>query len=335
MNHRTASLILLGLGVAVVISGVLPVQLLYASSGSMEPAISEGDLYVVIDTGRVTPGDIIAFESQRFDELVTHRVVDRADAGYITKGDANPSTDQQSGHQPVTDETILGEVLTVAGQPVIVPGIGPTIAFLHANRVIIILGLIAVAFLPELLRTGRTPSRPERRVKRVGDLIHPLLTVAVVGSFFVIYWGSSQHDMTYVATAGQSAAAHTVPVGESVVRSLSLDFYVPPLTTVIVDADGVSIIERSVTGSTAQLRVQLPARPTPGPIHTRIAVRAYPATLPRGVLAALDDIHWTVAALGSMLPVFGPVIGLYVGYVDPEAPIRWPRNRLIRSMEGN
>ena len=331
MNPRTGILIVIGLAVIAMIGGVLPVQILYASSGSMEPVISEGDLYVVVDAGDVQPGDIIAFESDYYNEYVTHRVVEQTDEGYLTQGDANPSTDQEGGHPPVSERSVVGEVVTVAGAPITIGGVGPVIGVLQSYRIAILLGIVAIVFLPELLSTRGMPDRPARRVTRVGGVLHPLFLIAVVGGFFVIYWGSSSHDLTYVATAGQATAAHTVPVGESVVRELTLETYVPPLTTTVVDADGVRVIERSVHGSTAALTVQVPARTTTGPIRAHFAVNAYPATLPRSVLTALDEIHWLVAAAGSMLPIFGPVFGLYFLYVDPDVPLRWPRNRWVRS----
>ncbi len=63
-------------------------------TGSMNPAISEGSItYVKKDTDyRV--GDIITFNSLS-GSRVTHRIADTDAAGYVTRGDANKTTDTE------------------------------------------------------------------------------------------------------------------------------------------------------------------------------------------------------------------------------------------------
>ncbi len=319
---------------ALLVAGaVLPVQILYASSGSMAPTINEGDLYVVVETDDVRVGDVIAFESAQYEQDVTHRVVDRTAGGYITQGDANPSTDQAGGHPPVQEAQIIGEVVTVGGAPIVIPGVGPAVGFLQSHRLMVILAVAGFVFLPELWG-GRGEDRPTRRVLTAGTILHPLIVVAVLTSFLLVFWGASTHDVLFVATAGGATAPHAVPVGEAVVRTIEVETYVPPLTTVIVDAQGMDVLARSVTGSTIEMTVRLPAKDAIGPYDTRVAVNAYPATLPQGILETLDEFHWVVAAAGSLLPIFLPVIGVYLYATDPRAPIRWPRSRWLRSLGG-
>ncbi len=61
-------------------------------SGSMEPEIATGSL-AFIDGDLKAPDieDIIAYKSG--ENIVTHRVVDMKDGGYVTKGDANEVAD--------------------------------------------------------------------------------------------------------------------------------------------------------------------------------------------------------------------------------------------------
>ena len=334
MTKHIGILLVVVLAVILMVGGALPMQILYASSGSMEPVISEGDLYVVIESSDVKQNDIIAFESQRFDEYVTHRVVDVTDEGYVTKGDANPSTDQAAEHPPVTDRMLIGEVVEVGGAPVTVPGIGPVISILQDFRLVLILGLMAFLVVPELWNPRGDRARPTRRIVRARDVLHPVIVVAVVACILLIFWGASAHDVTYVATTGSATAPHTVPVGESTVETLELDTFVPPLTTTIVDAKGVEILDRTVRGSVVELTVRVPAKPEPGPIHSSVSVNAYPSTLPTEWLKSLDEIHWLLATGGSMVPIFVPVFGLYFVLVAPDAPLRWPRNRWLRSVGG-
>jgi signal peptidase len=334
MDKYLGTLVLLVLAVGLTVGGALPIQILYASSGSMEPVISEGDLYFVVESSDIQESDIVAFDSSQYDEYVTHRVVDETDEGYITRGDANPSTDQAAGHPPISDRMLIGEVVEVGGAPLTIPGVGPTIAALKPYKLPLLLGLIGLLFVPELWRLPGERTRPSRRIVRVGDVLHPLIAVALVVCVFMVFWGASVHDVTYVATTGSATAPQTVPVGEATVKTLELDTYVPPLTTTVVEARGVEILDRTVRGSVVELTVRVPAQATPGPIYSSVSVHAYPSTLPEGWLVTLDGVHWLVAALGSMIPIFVPVFGLYAALVVPDAPLRWPRNRWLRSMGG-
>jgi signal peptidase len=96
-----------GIGWAIVVAGAVLALLIAGPlvvgdhphtdlSGSMEPAISPGD--VVIDEGiapwEAKPGDIVTFRDPEDEsKLLTHRVVSTKDTGshiwFVTKGDAN------------------------------------------------------------------------------------------------------------------------------------------------------------------------------------------------------------------------------------------------------
>ena len=74
---------------------VLGYEVYSVVSGSMEPAMPEGSVVYVepAAVSQIRPGDIIAF----YDDgtVVTHRVIESRpqEGAFITKGDANPSTD--------------------------------------------------------------------------------------------------------------------------------------------------------------------------------------------------------------------------------------------------
>ena len=61
-------------------------------SGSMEPMIHTGSLAVIVrNVPSIEMGDIILY--QKDDLLILHRVIDQSKDSYITKGDANDSSD--------------------------------------------------------------------------------------------------------------------------------------------------------------------------------------------------------------------------------------------------
>jgi len=106
-----------------------PVLLSYVTTGSMEPTIATGDGFIAVPAevaGPVEEGDIVVFEAEEIQGggLTTHRVVEVTDRGYVTRGDANPFTDQDSGEPPVKREQIVAVAWQVGGEPVTIPHLG-------------------------------------------------------------------------------------------------------------------------------------------------------------------------------------------------------------------
>lgn len=330
MANQLGITFLMLVAVALVVGPVAPIDVLYATSGSMEPTIGDGDLYFAVESTDIQRGDIIVFESPRYAQDVTHRVVGQSADGFITKGDANPSTDQVAGHPPISESAVSGKVVEVNGQPLIIPGLGPILEILHAHRglasaVAVVLFGIVVA---RSVFAGQADV-PKRDVTQVGDILAPMIIGALLVSFIFLFWGMSTHEITYVATAGDPSGKHTIPIGDQVTQTFQLETYTPPLTTVLVDADGMQILEYAATQSSTELTVRIPAQETAGPHLTRVHVYAFPAILPQGVLASLLSVHWLLAALASIAPIFLPILGTYLLMADPKAPLRAPRNRWL------
>jgi signal peptidase len=76
-------------------------------SGSMEPAISPGDV-VIVASGPVAVGDVITYRTGN-EVPTTHRIVEEVDGAYRTKGDANENADAGL----VDPSQILGSVVVV------------------------------------------------------------------------------------------------------------------------------------------------------------------------------------------------------------------------------
>ena len=73
-------------------------------SGSMEPTLKVGGLlyYEEIDINDFKEKDILVYELK--DHIISHRVIEHLDNGFITKGDANNSYDSSI----VSDNQVLG-----------------------------------------------------------------------------------------------------------------------------------------------------------------------------------------------------------------------------------
>lgn len=166
---------LLALAAAVVaVPALLGATPLTVLTGSMEPALSPGDVVVVrpVDPAQVRVGDVVTFQPVSGDPaLVTHRVVgvtwggERV-AGFTTRGDANGASDD-----PIVPGQVQGRVVYS------VPFVGH---LTNASWAPTAVTAVAVALLgygvvtvvaPD--RSRRAPRRPApRRARRAGNRSH-------------------------------------------------------------------------------------------------------------------------------------------------------------------
>lgn len=102
----------------------------------MEPTLSEGDIVFVVKTSPLTiiEGEILVFSARG--STIVHRVVrsqeSTSESQYITQGDANPFTDQQSGLAPIKSSDIHGVLLMIDGHPLTIPAIGSLYVLIHS-----------------------------------------------------------------------------------------------------------------------------------------------------------------------------------------------------------
>ena len=93
------------------------------ATGSMKPVISPNDLIFVKITKNVSKGDIITFKDSA--SIVTHRLIDINNNKYITKGDANNTSDTG-----INKSDIIGKVVYVITPDVIFKGIVVVLIFI-------------------------------------------------------------------------------------------------------------------------------------------------------------------------------------------------------------
>ena len=106
-------------------------------SGSMSGAIEVNDMVICHREESYAPGDVITFKSGS--SVVTHRIVKETQDGFVTKGDANNTTDLE----PVLPEQVIGRVVLV------VPKVGQLIAALRTPLgmiCLVLIGYILIAF---------------------------------------------------------------------------------------------------------------------------------------------------------------------------------------------
>jgi signal peptidase len=303
-----------------------PVHLSYATSDSMEPAIDEGDGYLLVSTGDYDPGDVVTFRSEQRGAFVTHRVVERTDGGLVTRGDDNPSTDQAGGLPPVEREQVLGEIPQVGGMLLVVPNLGAVVGPLQTNPAV---GLGVVGLLGALwLVGGRDRRTRTRSVTHVDEVLGPVFAVGVFGALaLLVLVGGTTYAFQYTAVDGDPTAADELAVGDPAERTYEVRLFEPPLTRTFVEADGMAVTDRTSEGTTTTLTVRVPPPAEPGTVETAVRTYAYPATLPADLQRTLHETHPALATVASVGAVFLPLYLLYLLAVDGSAPLRPPRWR--------
>lgn len=103
-------------------------------SGSMTGTIDVDDMVIIHRQDSYSCGDIITYKSNS--SLVTHRIQEITDDGYITKGDANNTPDAEV----VTEDKIVGSVVTV------IPKVGLLVSALRTP-----LGILSIVLVGGLL----------------------------------------------------------------------------------------------------------------------------------------------------------------------------------------
>lgn len=155
----TATALLIVLAGGILLLHLFGVQTYIVMSGSMEPEIHTGAIALIDTTDRyVTTGDIVAYRMGEGDDeiLITHRIMERTEEGFITKGDANESPDDKA----VSQDQIVG---TCVGS---VPKAGYAIDTLGKRGLVgVVLWVTSLNILSSLLRdiTGRRRYRRKRQ----------------------------------------------------------------------------------------------------------------------------------------------------------------------------
>lgn len=113
MRNMKSKAIMGGIAVAFVIVMLLyinSIKLGRVVSGSMEPALSVGDIVRIkeCDIEKIKEGDIIVYESTEGKKII-HRVVLCTENGLLVKGDSNRYMDEEI----VTSDNLVGKVTTI------------------------------------------------------------------------------------------------------------------------------------------------------------------------------------------------------------------------------
>jgi signal peptidase len=289
-------------------------------------------------TGPIEEGDVIVFESEQIQGggLTTHRVVAETDRGLLTRGDANPFTDQDGGEPPVKRAQVVAEALQVGGHVVVVPHLGTAVEgvrsalatiqrglagllgtglFLGGQGLAYLLFSVTVLWyaLTEYRRSGnrereRVASRRDGQSPRLLVAAFTLLLLAGATAAMAVPSGTQEYsvvsaefdsDRPTVVSAGESTTL-SYPVGNGGV--LPVVSYVEPAS------EGVEVQPRElrVPGrATRNATVELHAPPQTGYYRRFVTEHRYLAVLPESVIRGLYGVHpWApILAIDALLGV--------------------------------
>jgi signal peptidase I len=162
-----------------------PVLLTVIKSNSMYPLWQRGDMLVIHNIDKTFPihnGDMIIFHSETgplaSEGWIAHRVVGgNAQDGYVTQGDANDQSDQDSSiAPPIKREWIIGKVAMIGDQPLVLPKIGYLTLGVEqmktARFVLPVIALLLAGIVAYMELTGR------KKKKKNGKIDLPLIYIA-------------------------------------------------------------------------------------------------------------------------------------------------------------
>jgi signal peptidase len=333
--RRTLTLALEVLAAALLLALVLgqalgqPVALGYVETGSMEPTIDAGDGFVVVPAVVAGPperGDVVVYEATELHGggLTTHRVVGETAGGYVTKGDANPFTDQDGPEPPVPPARVRGVAVTVGGGPLVVPHLGDAVGMVQGLvgslagvggglGVALLVGGGALYVAGLSSSAGRTRERGRERDGRGGlpawVVLAALVALVVVPATASMLAAGGVHQHPVVSAETEAPAERVVLAGDRSVRSHTVTNGGVVPTVAYLDAGPGVELERSRVGLAAGASTDVPARvraPDETGYYTRtVTEHHYLAVLPAPLLDALYAVNplAPVVAVDALLAV--------------------------------
>jgi len=331
------------LAVALVVGQLLgqPVLVSYVRTGSMEPTIDTGDGFVPIPTAVTGPpetGDVVTFRAKQLQGggLVTHRIVDRTDRGYVTRGDANPFPDQDGEEPPVKQTQVVAVAAEFGGEPIVIPNLGVAVQALTSvletvqRQAVALTGLrsldgvtgigyafgllSAVGYVVDVVTGNRRDTDdPDRSMERNrgGDdgrrylrIFTAIIVVAATGTM-VLPSGTTEYGVVSAEFDGERPSV--ILAGETRTQEVRLGNtgLVPVVALLEPASDGIEVRDRVVSvppRGEATAAVEMSAPPETGYYRRYLATHRYLAVLPTPAIVGLANVHpWLPVAVIDVL----------------------------------
>jgi signal peptidase len=344
-----------------------PVLLTFVETGSMEPTIAAGDGFIAIPSvlANVEQGDVVSFRPDVIEggQVTTHRVVGETPNGYITRGDNNIVTDQDSGEPPVTEGQIVAVAFSVNDNVVTIPHLGTAVGWLNVvvsqgqaglssllgmDRLDGSTGLSYILFAVGIglyiivwrsgTERGRTVSRSTSRSTGIPGWVliaAAAIFVMTAASIGMIAPGGTQ---TYgiVSGSGDSGAPHVIQQGTSEDREypvrnagiLPVVVYLEPTSQGVTTPDESHRLDR---GETTNMTTVISAPAENGYYIRSVREYRYPLLLPKAVLDRLFSVNPALPFVVINGMIGGTVVGIGTILGGRSTRIRYQRSRENRT----
>lgn len=321
-----------------------PLLLGYVETGSMSPTMEPNDGYIAIPpqlAGPIEEGDVVTFHAEVLHGggLTTHRVVDIQGDRYITKGDANPVTDQDGSEPPVSEDQIKAVALEFGGDVVVIPqigllvtGVGGALEWFQQQLALILgtravlgtqglayilfgVGIIAYVF-SELVTTSSSRERKTRTRRRETGMVDARQVVLSLTFVLLVLLTASmvvpagEYSTTIVSSQSDAPGPEVIHQGgsENLTYVIPSNGLAPVRAYLEPTSEGVSISEHAVSvpgGETRNVTVTLSAPPQTGTYERSFVEHRYLAVLPTQTIDALYEVHpWApIIAIDLLLGV--------------------------------
>lgn len=320
-----------------------PLVLGIVETDSMEPTLEPGDGFAALPpalTGEIQEGDIILFEASVIQGggPTTHRVEEVTEEGYITRGDANPFTDQDAGEPPVQDAQIQAVAIQIGSTVISVPSVGPVFQSVESGIgsvldraglpqsgqigiAVLVLGvvLIGLSYLLAILTGDRSNHRQPTRsdVIQGGWILLSVVIIITLPLLVSMALAAETDDVTIVSSeTGDDEDPTIIAAGATDSSTVELTNGAPVPQVIVLDGatEGVkfdSTVETLDQGETTNVTLTLEAPPETGVYTRAMTQHVYWQFLPPWLVVLLHGIHPYVALLGVSSPVIVLTIVVY------------------------
>jgi len=270
-------------------------------------------------------GDVVVFEAETLNGggLTTHRVVEVTENGYITKGDANPVTDQDGDEPVVQRGQIKAEALQVGGDVVVIPQLGALVtgvqsvvsevqrqlAIVTGSRSLLgtqglaylLFGLGVIVYVASALFSGGDDRDPRERTRNDDTVDYRLVLVGLTIVLLVVATagmtlGGGTQEFSMVSSSSDAPGPGVVPAGtnETVTYQIPGSGVLPTVVFLESKSDRLEIEPTEMyiaSGERANATVTLQAPESTGFYPQYLTEHRYPGILPRKSIQALYSVH--------------------------------------------
>ncbi|HWI63372.1 MAG TPA: signal peptidase I [Symbiobacteriaceae bacterium] len=336
---------LVALSVVILVGGLVgrPILLAAVPTGSMVPVLKPGDLIVVLPSlgMNLGVGDIVVFRTEKDTGWIVHRIVGGDGAnGFVTRGDANPTSDPY----PVLPRHVVGTVPVIGGRAMVIPrggllslGRGPLSNPVVATSALLLGLYLVFADVKEGWRSIRLRLRPLPRpnpTPKVALAVYCAMaaTVFLITMVSLASLGTNSAG-TYKVVETLSTRVQLpglVVAGSTRVDTVSIQNPAPVPLMVALDSNRADVTWEPawlLIGPRQTRDVALSLRAvSPGEVKVRLREAVYLPFLPIPVLQALARVSWYLPLVAVSLVPAAAV--LLLALLDTRARIQLGELRL-------